>query len=578
MSLPNPTVVQYNGFTFPVESNTKADLAFVYDAAGRTVVQTNLTLTVTSDILGGATQDTSLDNIRAALERPGGQLVVTGIGLGTLAINTANGRKDLAFGPKPRTLSFVNNGAGRTAKIVWRCEVAVLGCLNSSDEQEVMESTYEITFATNEAGLLTRVVSGSIRIPMTRNGVNNNRLPDNVDSYFEKFVPDPAEGYHRTISRTIDRSKTSLNYTITDTQLAGNPLPAGIVAASASHSLTSQGRTVTATWLGTLTATYEMQVGRNRADAFPIFLKMAADRIDAERKRNANFFPTQLTIGEPEIYGRQSAAFTLVYALIFTLPPGKFRLFPTVGLWRPVPGSDWKTWAASLADGAQGPRGLSGAQSTRDEDAIVDLCLSDSGRIPDEIRGGDLRQINAPVDIPWAKIKSVLGISDKPDPTGTWLSYQCQVVVEETNRLVVHVPLPTSPTSITTVLRTPGALPGFFPQTDPGFILQSQASPPPIMQDRGSPGYYIRLIGRALRFAYEVPRPVLRSVGGVRAIDANDPALGTFWRSGLVGWTTHPIYMAQWNLRYFIPRGPGAAGALVPIPPHPFQLGQVAIP
>jgi hypothetical protein len=172
-----------------VESKTTCGLRFIYDAAGRTVVQTNLALTVKAKIIGGATQDTSLDAIRAALERPGGQLTVTGLGFGTLAINTPGGKKDLAWGPKPQTLSWENVGAGRAANVVWQCEVALLGCLSAADSGQVMEFTWEATFAVDNGGYTTRTIAGSLRIPMTRQAVGDSTLPDCADAYLEQYVP-----------------------------------------------------------------------------------------------------------------------------------------------------------------------------------------------------------------------------------------------------------------------------------------------------------------------------------------------------------------------------------------------------
>src|SRR5262245_8286774 len=143
-------VITYNGFSFPREASTRARFGFVYDAAGRTVVETKLDLNVSAYILAGGGQDNSLDVIRAALERPGGALRVSGLGLGTLNSNRPGGRKDVSFGPRPSVIDWRNVGAGRAAHIVWNCQVSVLGCLDKPTTGQVMEATYDLTFSTSD--------------------------------------------------------------------------------------------------------------------------------------------------------------------------------------------------------------------------------------------------------------------------------------------------------------------------------------------------------------------------------------------------------------------------------------------
>ena len=578
--LPAPAgyVITANGFTFPVGTNTTIHSKFVPDAANRTIVSTTLTITVESIIAEGAGQDASLIAIRTALERQGGELIITGLGFGTLEINTANGRKDLNWGPRPTILNWKNVGASRAAKITWQCEVSVIGCLNAPDSGQVMQATHSISFATDHGGYSTRVYNGSFTIPATRNGVNNPAIPDTADAYFERFIPEPLPGFRRSpIQRQLDRAKTTVEWTVTDTELPGNPLPDGCVDASASHTLSSQGQYATVRWNGTLEARYELERGRPRSDAWPIFIKLFTDRIQEERRRNATCIPTLITLSEPELYGRMSAAFTLNYSLAFTAPKGIDQVFPTVGIWRPAPDADWNRWSASLTGGSRSARGLAGFRHSASDDAIIDLCLGQGSALRS---GGAATSTlrNGPADTPWEEIKRAMGVEDKPPPAATWIGYQCRVAVEERSRLHTHFPLPTGPdpNAGLSTLRTPGS--GEFPHTDPGFQFKAQESPPPVVQYGGSPGYYVRLIGMAYRYAYEVPRPNFHAIAGAPLVDANNPELGTYWESALVGYTTHPLYAARWNLRYFVPRTAGATSALLPLAAHPFQLASLISP
>ncbi len=57
MALTNTATVSYNGYTFNVQSRTQINSTPVYDRSGRTVTQTEYTLTVTSKVTEGASQN-----------------------------------------------------------------------------------------------------------------------------------------------------------------------------------------------------------------------------------------------------------------------------------------------------------------------------------------------------------------------------------------------------------------------------------------------------------------------------------------------------------------------------------------
>jgi hypothetical protein len=582
MGLPAPAgyVVEYNGFLFPPETVTSATFTFVPDAAKRTIVQTTITLTVKSYIMAGATQDATLDAIRAALERPGGSLVVTGIGMGTLDINSANldSRRDLAFGPFPKTLAFQNIGAGRAAHITWQVEVAVMGCLDAADSGVVMEFTSSPTISTDNGGYTTRTITGTLRIPMTRSAVGDPALPDSADGYLERCLPAPCPGFARTVTRAISLDRASLSFTVTDTEMPGSPLPEGVITATASQTHTCSQRGALVLWSVALNASYEVARDKPRSLAKDAFVRLLRDRVQKLRADGWNmFFPTGMTISEPELYGKQAASFSLTFATIkdgIDRDAVKAFTFPTGGLWTAT-ADDWNRHSQSLAGGAQAARGLVGGRVNAADDRIVDLCLAAptvTGQlVPVPPANGQ------PDDEQWNAIKAAIGFPNNPNPAVTWLFYQCVAEVEERGRLRVHFPLPTGPDPNAgfAPLRTPnfggGAAPGAFAQSADTFALAGQDSPPPVQQYGGAPGYFVRLIGRALRFSYEIPRPVCPPIAGVQPIDANDPKLGTFWRSGLVGWTCAGVYAARWNLRVFVPRTAGQTSTLLPVLPHPWQ-------
>jgi hypothetical protein len=566
-ALPNPSTLTYNGITFNETQEVGASLRFVEDAAGRTVTNTILTLKVKAKIAEGAGQNAAMAAIRTALERPGQALAYSGMAFGGLSINVGAGTRDLNWGPKPRVLSWKPRGRDQAAEIEWQVEVSMIGCANAPFQGQVMEATYSLAFSTDKGGYATRVHSGLIRIPMTRTA--GGGVPDSADNYYEAWVPKELPGYARTCQRNLDESRSKLTFTITDTERAGNELPAGVVEATGGHTMTSEGKTVSVLWAGSLNMTYELARDQPRSIAWTYFLNLAEDRVRAEKGRNpgAFFFPRSMSIGEPEIHGRNGAAFTLNYSLIFGDKKTTKRVFPVTGLWRPIPGATWQAHSNSLSQSAQHPRGLDRLRFDAGSDEIVDLCSGGTSLRANQ--GGSNSALKSQLaNSLWDDVKRKLGIEDDPDPSATWLHYQCEPQVEPMDHTIFHVPLPTEPIQQNSRLVTPNLA---FPQRDPSYQLGEQKSPPPVVQRLASTSYYVRLVGRAVRVAYEIPKPELPKIGDGTIVDAND---GTcFWRHNLATWTTHPVYVATWNLRFFVARSAGAQSTLLPIMPHPFMQG-----
>lgn len=564
MPLTAPQTLSYNGVTFPVFQEVFASNRFVSDSSERTVTHTVLTLRVKAKIASGATQNATLAAMRSALERPGGELSYTGMAFGGLSINTAGGKRDLEWGPKPRMLTWKPLGRDQAAEIEWQVEVALIGCAGAPDRNAVMEANYEVTFSVDKSGYTTRTITGRVKIPMTRRGVNNPVIPDSAENYVDDYIPKPLPGFDRASSRALNESKNECRYTITDTERAGNALPEGIVSATGSHSSSSVKGPVFKQWTSTLNATYEVMKGLPRSLSWEAFKKLLKDRIDAETKVGSTCWPISMTIGEPEIFGPQSGSFSITYMILNE--KGNQSFFPLAGLWRPVPGTNWNKWSTSIAK-TQGLRGTAGLRHRAADDAIVDLCINQAGNK----LVGNAQPIEAklkPIKDKWAEIKKLLKLQDNPPVGATWLLYECRVVIEEENHMVAHVPLPANPWPGESRLKTPALL--NFQHSGRARMVNQQITPPPIVQERASAGYHIRLIGRALRFAYPIPAPDVLRVAGSPVVDANDPELGTYWMQWLAGWSTHPIYAAMWNLRYFVARGAGAAPGEPPIFPHPF--------
>lgn len=565
--LPNPATLSYNGITFNSTQEVFASKKFIPDSSGRTIAKTVLTLKVKAIVADGANQNATMAAMQAALERPGCALTYTGMAFGGLSVNTPGGKRDLEWGPTPRILNWKPVGRDQAAEIEWQVDVTLIGCPDAPDRNAVMEANYELDFSVNTSGLTTRTISGFVKIPMTRNGANNPNIPDNIEEYIDDFVPPLIPRFDRTSSRTLNEAKNEAKFRFIDTERAGNALPKGVLNASASHRFTSDRGAVFVRWNGTIDASYEIMPGFPRyKTGWDAFMELVEDRVKEERKQGSMCFPVQMTIGEPEIYGTQSASFSFAYMAMNENLPKNLSYFPNSALGRAVPNSDWNRWLISIAN-ARNLRGLAGLRYNAQNDAMVDLCFN---RIPAKLVavGNPLKEQPKQVKERFAEVRRRLGLKDNPNPRVTWLHYQCAIEIEEESHMVAHFPLPSQPMPGESRLRTP-AFDG-FPQLGHSRMFAQQTTPPPIVQHRTSPGYHIRFIGKAMRYAYGIPAPDVVRVAGSPVVDANDPELGTYWRQSLVSWTTHPIYAASWNLRYFVARGAGAAPGPAPYYPHPF--------
>lgn len=577
----NNDVIIYQGYQFPNSFTSSSTSArFIYDTAGRTVTHTIVTIKVTSKIAAGANQNATLSTIRAALERPGGSLTYTGKGY-DIQVNQNGQPSDVRWGPRPQVLEWKTLGGAYAAEITWQCEVALNNCSNASWQSKLLEYTYSLQIDTDESGYTTKTHSGKIVIPMTRVNVAGGAIPDTADNYFDFVVPPTLPNFKRTISRTLNEAKDTLTFSVTDTEQAGNPLPEGVISAEASHRFntinTGRPAAIFNRWTATLSATYELVKGKPRSDAFQIFMKMLFDRAAADRRDGFLYFPVSMEISEPEIYGHSGASFSFTYNLMRSDNTGKSQnFFPKSGIWRPVPNSNWNKWTTSLGL-ARSNRGIAGLRHKASDDVIVDLCLNNgtggqSSSVMTGVSGEStsvLKTKNPQVSYPI--LAQGLGIPSQLPVLGSWLEYDCRLIVEPVDHNVYHKPLPISSANsnpLDTAVQS-SVLSTLFSSPAASFYGAPQYSPQTIVQSRGSTDFYLRLVGRAVRAGYEIAPPQIYSVGNGQFMTANHPDAGTYFSTWTAGYTTHPIQAAEWNLRWFIQLPVGNIGINLASPPRP---------
>src|SRR2546429_340022 len=122
--LPDVGTLSYNGVTFSSLYKSTITGQAVLDNANRTIKQMDYTLVVDGVVTlqaGADSTDATWVNLRRRLDTPGGTLTYSGKGFGPLVVNAPGDStsRDVAWGPKPKTLEFIPLGGSRAATIRW---------------------------------------------------------------------------------------------------------------------------------------------------------------------------------------------------------------------------------------------------------------------------------------------------------------------------------------------------------------------------------------------------------------------------------------------------------------------------
>lgn len=592
--LPTNSVISYGAYTFPSNvETTSISIVPQYDAAGRTVIYNRIKLSLRA-VLTGFAIDAAVRAVAQVLTKPAYPFRYVGSGYG-LVVNVG-GVRDVVWGPKPLDASVKPLGGGHAAELTWTVEVCIPDGPSARYDLAPMEFYFTLAYDVDASGYTTRTYEATVRIPQTRAFPTARTIQDSADRLLEQITPALLPGFRRVPGgHTLSPDKCSLTAYCTDVQMPPNVPPAGVVDCAASHSLSSTPGNWQM-WSGTLEASYE--IARNGvatvAVARDAFFALAKDRINhtidtisraepvelrtggADGRRNRpTVIPVSFTMTEPEIYGRTKARFSLSYRVVGA---NLKTMLQASGMWRPVPGTNWFTWAESMGP-VIGPRGHAGLIFSPNDDRIVDLLQP----VPPNL--GLLGSLNSrgagATAIP-------AGVFPDPTPEQSWISYTCAVFVETANGVVRVTGLPTKPreaagdvygpasqaaagiaTGIVAGIWDAGAAtsPFFFPpprqaaqQNDGG--TDKKQSP----QRRARQTSVLWMIGHALRVKYAIPAPTADKWGDATLTPANRQDRGEGFWSAVVGNVIWPVTAAKWRLRYEMDTVPAAGAPVLPNP------------
>jgi hypothetical protein len=522
-------IVSYNGYQFDGASHVTIRCEPHYDDAQRTVVYHKYTISVKAVIADSGGTGLSLADIRNRLTKAGQSLIVSNQGFYNLYANVASPDgyiNDVAFGPKPRVLSWTPIGSAYACEIDWEVETCISYCALPQYYSGIMAFNYQVTYAIDFRGLTVRTISGYYEIAMTRTLYT---IPDTADAYRTFVSPRIPTRFQRTSQNwNISLDKRRMDFSVVDTELpSNNPYPNGVVSIDAKHSVRwSRNRGWTHLW-NTINVDIEMAPDQPMLNAYAAFAAIVKKRVDIARAAyTSGVFLDDLS-AEEHLFSRR-CSFSVSYRILSELK----QFLADSGLWTPLSTNTWEQWAFSIAN-ITDQRGYANLQHVPTNDAIVDPCGS-TPSIPWDV--------TSPKPL-YPQDTRLLLKNETPTVDKSWLDYQCVLMIERERAVVRHA-----------ILQTPE-------EDDPKWNQNSgeqvnypaTAGDPDIAQRSGQARYYARLVGLARRAGYPIPKPAITAVGLATATESGGD-FKTWLESNALGVS---VYAAEWDIMYTLDKPPG---------------------
>lgn len=147
------------------------------------------------------------------------------------------------------------------------------------------------------------------------------------------------------------------------------------------------------------------------------------------------------------------------------------------------------------------------------------------------------------------------------DPNSSWVYFDCTIECMLDNGIVVHNRLPQVNNAPDTLASSLLGLddPAFQAIAGPGVNLKGRDAYTDLVQRMGHSRYWFHIYGQALRFAYRIPIPAIKSIGGVPAIPYDKNPQMAFNRiapGGNFGGVI--LWHAAWSLWYTTAQPPNS--------------------
>jgi hypothetical protein len=531
-------VVEYNSYRFNELSHFSVSGGLVEDDAQRTVAYHRYTLRMSTTIYaegGESNAGQHFLRIRQLLTKPGRRLVIDHGGFGPrLDINGGYGLADVAFGPKPRIVTWEPIGDTNAVEVTWECEVNIPTCDGSGAIRffGLMSLNYAIDTRINVSGYTTRTISGYIEIAMTRS-LNAISIPDTADLYRDAVIVAKPSNFERETSWNLSADKRRANFSIVDREIESpNPYPPGVVRIKANHRV-GWNRRQLATLPNTISATITLEPKQPRSRAWEIFRAIVAARIAVSTSSGDTVFLESLDANE-ELYDNVLSFSASYRQYVKPDESALARIFSATGFAEPLSYNTWDEWSASLAN-VQNHYGHARLLHNPTQDQLVDLCSE--GFLP------EAPLTYNPVS-PETPVRYNPFCNEKPPPESSYIKWETYLNVDEDN-----------PATSQITIGPDDYAPNYTP-FDPQATIQSGSSGGSSIEryiESIGPDIEFTWSGYAVRVGYPIPRPARLQVAGVNLVRKGK---GEFRQKFLGRHFCQRVYAASWKHRYVLDERP----------------------
>lgn len=519
--------ITYNGVQFGgADSNYKSfppmysfEAVPRYDRSGRAVMMVDVSLQVRC-IFYETSEGNMANNmaaIQVALSSPGKTLTMAGLGsgfgIGSAGVITA----DINNGPKPGPVRCVPIGGQLAWELAWSVQFSYVPC---SEGTEVFDAFTEFSFNTtwnnDFEGMATRSINGIARLKQHRDYTTNPDLVVHVaEELRANFIIDVPTNFKRvTNSWRESDDKATLEFTIVDEELRGDPLPDGVTMGNASFSFSSgDGKGGFATAICVLGMTIKTAPNVHRDMAGKLFLAAAlskqatmATALGTEKQP----MPLKLDIANHKFEDCRITQCSMVWQMTCG---SLSTMLTAAGIWQPVSdmiGSTfgapqtYATWKASMAS-LWNNRGYSGLTGNASEAVIIDLCDNVNTKTIGVVSSNSA-SVNSQ-SLPSLTCPTIAA-------TGGWINWDLEIVPIRKDNQTHH-------RRAATFLPQSSLAAGNLqdPSTDVtspsgGPSYSQSSSDQDVIEYSGYPEHYIGMKFKALRYVNTPFMPTIKSISG----------------------------------------------------------------
>lgn len=532
--------LSYGSYTFSALRNISFRYEPRYDGSGRKVIAIDCYLSVTGKVHGAdatsstrARTESRMDTVVAALSRAGSTLIISDIGLGS-AINTsqAGTTPDIDLGPSPNLIACTPWGGDLCWNVVWEVRFTIapkcasVGQLNAG---ATLSFEFDVSYSTNEEGLLSRLIQGEIGIVQFRNGT---KVAANPEAAYDR-IGFSCPQLFRPVSfqRRINRRRNKVEFSCVHEELTGDAFPVGIIEADLDYDLENKPPGFLQ-WMGSLSGSIKVAPGvakKVAADKFFIIMFDIADKLKKTAGPKGIVIPERVRFGA-KLFGRTSR-FSVQWRMTACL----HEILQKAGLWSAVPGTDYTQWRGSMeALGVFSPRGGAGLKFNSNDDIIIDICDAPAKfNLGNDTGGRSVPRGEASLKLTCPEVTK----------ENSYLDFRNAIQGVQSQNAIIH--------KIMQPWKSPGSTPtgdgtlAPFPQQSASGS-SSDAAADHVVQYQGKTDDYVLMTGRALRLKFAPEVPALKTVAGVKV----EELARNVKVSPVVSYFDCPLIGTRWAILY----------------------------